>query len=103
MTLKVTPAEVRSKAGQIKGYRSAMEGLVNEIKGEIHRLPADYWDSRSGQNFVQRFISVEGNILRALEALLKHVNNLQEAADRYELLERAQEAKVDGLSTKNIF
>jgi len=103
MTLKVTPDQVRAKAGQIKGYRSAMEGLMGDMKSEIHRLPTEYWDSRSGQNFVQRFQNVEGNILRALQALYQHINNLQEAADRYDALERAQEAKVDNLSTKNIF
>lgn len=103
MTLKVTPDQVRAKAGEIKNYKVTMENIVANMKSEVQRLPAEYWASRSGTNYAERFQTVETNVLRALSVLLQHVNNLRDAADKYDALERAQDQKVSNLSTKNIF
>ena len=103
MTLKVTPDQVRSKAREIESHKQTMERLMQAMAQEVTRLPADFWASRSGTNFAERFRSVQQNAQGALNRLITHIRNLNDAANRYDEIERTQEQKVSNLSTQNIF
>lgn len=103
MTLKVTPEQVRTQAGQIEQQKLRMEGIMQEMGREVTRLPAEFWHSRSGTNFAERFQNVQRNSQAALNRLIRHIQNLREAADKYDAVERSQEQKVGNLSTQNIF
>ena len=103
MTLKVTPDQVRNKAQQIEAQKQAMDQLMQAMGQEVSRLPAEFWASRSGTNFAERFRSVHQNCQGALNRLITHIRNLRDAADKYDTVERTQEQNVSQLSTQNIF
>jgi len=103
MTLKVTPEEVRSKAQQIESAKRRMDDLMNQMQQAVNRLPAEFWRSRSGTDFGQRYQHVQKNCQGALTTLMTHIRNLRDAAARYDEIEQKQVQKVSQLNTSNIF
>ncbi|MEG2717255.1 MAG: WXG100 family type VII secretion target [Eubacterium sp.] len=102
LILKVSPEEVKDKAGQINQKKGQMDGCMNEMQQKVTQL-GEAWKTPSGENYVEKFQAVRQEIQDSLNALQKHTENLVQAAETYSTLEQAQIQKVDGLSTDNIF
>lgn len=103
MTLKVTPAEVRNKANEIKTERDKMQNLMNDMKNLVQKLPSEYWKSKSGTDYSGKYQNVNKNCNESLETLMQHIKNLVEVSQKYEELEKTQSQKVSSLNTQNIF
>lgn len=103
MILKVTPDEVRTKAQQIRSERQAMESLMQQMQNEVNKLPSEFWRSRSGTDFGERYQSVQRNCQGALDTLMQHISNLETAAAKYDEIESSQTQRVSQLNTTNIF
>ncbi|MCI8441762.1 MAG: WXG100 family type VII secretion target [Provencibacterium sp.] len=102
LILKVTPEEVRQKAREIMNQKNLMSGLMDQMGNEVNRL-ADYWQSTSGEDYRTKYQHVTRNINNSLEDLLQKVNNLNDAAQRYDEVENSQVQRTNSLSTNNIF
>jgi len=102
MTLKVTPDQVRSKAGEIEKQRAVLENMMQQMKQQVNKLPAEFWKSRSGTEYGARYDSVQKNCSRALEVLMNHMRNLREAAQTYDRVEQTQLQAVGRLSTQDV-
>ena len=102
LILKVTPEEVRAKANEINNQKSMMESYLQDMQGKIAQLQ-DAWNSPSGQEYVNKFNQLVTSIKGSLNALQKHVTNLNDAAAKYEQVETEQKNIVQQLSTDNIF
>lgn len=102
LILKVSSEEVRTKAQQIQSQKNLMNALMEDMKGKVSTLQ-DYWQSQSGQNYAAKYDNVSKNINNSLETLMTHINNLTDAAQRYEEVENTQVQRSESLSTGNIF
>ena len=101
--LKVTPEQVRGKAGELRSRANAMRDDMQAMENFVNRLPSEYWKSQSGQNYKEKYNAVRINCMKALETLERHARNLVEAANKYDEVERAQVASVSQLNTMDIF
>lgn len=102
LKLKVTPEEVRNKAGQITAQKALMEGIMSDLQTKVTSLE-EYWKSTSGQSYVEQYANVTKNIQASLNALAQHVTNLTDVATSYETLETKQTTNAKNLSTEQIF
>ena len=103
MTLKVTPEQVRTKAGEIEAQKQRMVDLMTAMQQEVNRLPNEFWQSQSGMQFSERYQAVQKNCQGALDTLMTHIRNLRDAAQKYEAVEQSQVQKISQLNTANIF
>ncbi len=102
LILKVDPAEVLTKAGEIEAKKSEMEGYLTEMKSKVSELN-DAWQSESGAAYVTKYDSVAKEVKDALDALEQHVTNLRDVAQKYTEMETTQKQQVEALSTSDIF
>jgi len=102
LILKVTPEEVRTKAQEITAQKTLMESYMQDMQSKVQQL-GNYWKSTSGENYIEKYQNVTGNIQKSLDVLQKHITNLTQAAARYEELENTQSQTVGALGTENIF
>ena len=103
-TLRVTPEEVRITAGNIRTRYEDMTNLMQQMGMQVQQLPAgDVWHSMSGTNFHERYQQVQNQCQGALNTLMNHINNLEEAAAVYEETEQVQKTKVSSLDPARIF
>ncbi len=102
LILKVTPEEVRTKAGEIGNQKSMMETYLQDMQGKMNQLQ-DAWQSPSGQAYIEKFNTLANTIRAALDDLQQHTTNLNDAASKYEEVETQQKNLVEQLNTDNIF
>ena len=102
LLLKVNPEQVREKATQISQQRAQMEEIMTELQTKVNLL-SEYFKSESGQAYTEKYTNLSRNIKASLDAVMKHVTNLNDAANTYDSGEHTQKVKADNLSTKNIF
>jgi WXG100 family type VII secretion target len=102
LILKVDPAQVRAKAGEINTQKQLMESLMTEMKSKVNELN-QAWDSESGKSYVEKYTNVTKEIQDSLNALQQHITNLNEAASKYEEMENAQTQQINALNTQDIF
>jgi WXG100 family type VII secretion target len=102
LILKVDPAQVRAKAGEINTQKQLMESLMTEMKSKVNELN-QAWNSESGKSYIEKYENVSKEIQDSLNALQQHVTNLNDAATKYEELENTQSQNVNALDTQDIF
>ncbi|MEG0109010.1 MAG: WXG100 family type VII secretion target, partial [Lachnospiraceae bacterium] len=99
---KVTPEEVRRKAQEIAAQRNLMETYMQDMMGKVTQL-GDSWKAQSGESYIEKYQNITKNIQKSLSVLEQHINNLTQAAQRYEELENTQTQAIGALGTDNIF
>ena len=99
LILKVTSEEVRNKAQEISTQR---EGYMQEMQNQVTSLESS-WEADSGSKYMEVYQNVSNNIKKSLDTLQTHVDNLSQAAERYETLEGQQTQVVNSLRTDSIF
>lgn len=102
LILKVDPAQVRAKAGEISSQKQIMESLMSDMKGKVNELN-EAWNSESGKAYVEKYENVSKEIQDSLNALQQHITNLNDAATKYEEMESTQTQQVNALNTQDIF
>lgn len=102
LNIKVTTEEVRAKAQEITAQKGMMEACMQDMASKVTQL-GDYWKASSGETYIEKYQNVTRNIQKSLEVLQQHVNNLLQAADRYDDLENTQNQAVSALDASNVF
>lgn len=102
LILKVTSEEVRNKAQEISTQRELLEGYMQEMQNQVTSLEPS-WEADSGSKYMEVYQNVSNNIKKSLDTLQTHVDNLSQAAERYETLEGQQTQVVNSLRTDSIF
>lgn len=100
--LKVSTEDVREKANQISMQRAVMETIMSDLQGKINQLQ-EYFKSEAGEAYTQQYTNVSKNIQGSLDGLMKHVSNLQEAANVHDRGMSDNKAKAQSLSGESIF
>ncbi|MBR5088502.1 MAG: WXG100 family type VII secretion target [Ruminiclostridium sp.] len=102
LILKVTPAEVETKAGEIGSCRDQMQSLMEEMVQLVQRLSTS-WSSTAGDAYVERYQVLKQEINDSLLNLQTHVDHLKQAAQTYDQMEGEIGNKVTSLDSGNIF
>lgn len=102
LMIKVTPEEVRAKAQEITAQKNMMEAYMQDMASKVSQL-GEYWKAASGETYIEKYQVVTSNIQKSLDVLTQHVNNLTQAADRYEEVERMQSQTIGALDSAGIF
>lgn len=102
IVLKVTTEDVREKANQISMQRAVMETIMSDLQGKINQLQ-EYFKSEAGEAYTQQYTNVSKNIQGSLDALMKHVSNLQETANTLDRGMSDTSNKARALSEEPIF
>lgn len=102
LILKVTSEEVSNKAQEISTQRELLEGYMQEMQNQVTSLESS-WEADSGSKYMEVYQNVSNNIKKSLDTLQTHVDNLSQAAERYETLEGQQTQVVNSLRTDSIF
>ncbi|MCL2016894.1 MAG: WXG100 family type VII secretion target [Defluviitaleaceae bacterium] len=103
MTLRVTPDQVRSSASRIRNQNERMRSIMTEMQSVVDQLPQEQWDANSGRDFNSRYREIRRSSEGALTTLMQHITNLENAAQEYDNVERAQQQKVSALNQANVF
>lgn len=94
--LKVNPSELNSKAGEVNGQIQAMSGIMGEMGNNFNTV-SENWQSTSGDEYIDKASTLMTEIKESLENLQVYVKDLQDAASKYEELERDIQGKVSAL------
>lgn len=101
--LKVTPSEVNGTAEKITTARDSMEALLNELNNKINNMVANDWVSNAGQTYENQFVALYNQVVRALDTIQQHANNLSQAATLYAENENDQATTVTNLDASGVF
>ncbi len=101
--LKVTPIEVNDKAKQITTTKETMETLLQELEGRISTMVSNEWVGEAGSAYYNQFIILYNQVIKSLDVIQQHANNLSAAANRYSEIESDQINTAIGLDSTNIF
>ena len=94
--LKVSPAELNSKAGEVNTQIQTMSGLMGEMGNNFNTV-SENWQSTSGDEYIDKASVLMTEIKESLENLQLYVKDLQDAATKYEDLESEIQGKVSAL------
>lgn len=94
--LKVTPADLNTKAQQIQAKIQAMTDILNQMNTSFGTV-SENWQSTSGDAYRDKAEILIKEINESLENLSYYVTDLNEAANKYEELESEIHGKVSAL------
>lgn len=94
--LKVSPAELNSKANEVNAQIQTMEGLMTEMSNNFKTVNEN-WQSTSGDQYIEKANTLMTEIKESLDNLQFYVKDLTDAAAKYEDLESEIQGKVGAL------
>lgn len=77
--IQVTPEVLRSKANEIKGYRTQHDEVISKVKGLVNSLP-DSFKGEAATAFVNKFGEMESTFTNFSELLGSFATKLEENA-----------------------
>ena len=101
--LKVTTQEVTEKAKTITAVKDNMDTLLTELNSRIKAMTSEDWIGSAGAAYENQFVLLYNQVIRAMETVQTHANNLAEAAAKYAELENDQASTASNLDSTNIF
>ena len=101
--LKVTPEEVNEKARQITALKEQMDQLLSDLSGRIRQMVQNDWIGNAGDAYENQFVVLEGQVVKSLDVIQQHANNLSEAANKYQEMENNHVTTVSSLDATDIF
>jgi len=101
--LLVTPEEVNEKAKAISSVRERMADLLTEINSRINTMVEQDWIGTAGSAYGNQFVILYNQVVKALDTIQTHANNLSAAAEAYATLENEQGAAATALDASDIF
>ena len=94
--LKVTPADLTSKAQQVQAKIQAMTDLMSQMTTAFNTV-SENWQSTAGDAYKEKADVLIQEIKESLENLSFYVTDLNDAASKYEELESELQGKVSAL------
>lgn len=101
--LKVTPSEVNETAKAITNTRDNMEALLHDLNSRITSMISSDWISDAGRAYENQFVVLYNQVIRALDTIQQHANNLSQAANLYAENENEQTTAATNLDASSIF
>lgn len=101
--LKVTPTEVNEKARAITTVKEHIETVLHDLDGRINTMVSSEWIGDAGNAYQNQFVLLYNQVIRSLDVIQQHANNLSQAANRYAEIESDQVSTNTGLDATNIF
>lgn len=97
MNLKVTPAELESKATDFQGVMSQIKSLTNDMMGDVTGL-STAWTGEASTAYINKFKKLQTDMDTMGRMIHEHVTNLTNMAKDYISTESANAAVTDVLS-----
>lgn len=94
--LKVTPEELRTKANQIQTMIQQMDECLSNMRNSFTTV-SDNWGSTAGDAFKERADVLIAESAESLENLRFYVDDLNQAAAKYDEVEADLQSKVGAL------
>lgn len=101
--LKVTPAEVNEKAKNITSIKTNMEATLKNLNDRISTMVSESWVGDAGNAYQNQFVVLYNQVIRSLDTIQQHANNLSQAASRYSDIENEQITAATNLDATDIF
>ena len=101
--LKVTPEEVSEKAKAISTVKESMESLLNDLNSRIGGMVQSDWIGNAGSAYENQFLVLYNQIIKSLDVIQQHANNLSQAAARYQDSENERVTNIGALDSTDIF
>ena len=102
ITLKVQPDVLIAKAGELSNEKTAIIGLMDQVKSDVTSLTG-VWKSEASDEYQGRFKQVYDDIDNMLAILSEYISDLNEAANIYDIAEKAAKNKAEGLPTDGVY
>ncbi|MBP0958906.1 MAG: WXG100 family type VII secretion target [Oscillospiraceae bacterium] len=102
LVIKVSTEEINNKASQIEKEKNEMEAIMSDMKSKVTAL-ADFWKSRSGTNYVDKYQNVTREITASLDNISNHIQDLRTSAELYREGDSNSTSTVDRLPTTKMF
>lgn len=96
ITLKVTPNELKSKAGSIKTQITNLQNAWKDISSTIDQSK-NYWEGDASDAHQKSKREIEDDVTTLFKRLLEHPNDLLKMADIYEEAEQSAESLANTL------
>lgn len=96
--LKVKPSDLNDKAREIGDEIQNMDNCMNNIQSTMQAVTSSAWQSTSGDNFIGRVNTLMTEIQESLTNLGFYVNDLKDAAGKYEEVEGQINSAVENLN-----
>ncbi len=81
--IQVTPDLLRSKAGELRGYRSEHDDAINKITNLVNGLPSEF-KGGAASAYIEKFNSMQSTFTNFSELLEDLAKKLDIAADNFE-------------------
>jgi len=99
--LKVSSQQVLGKSGEMKGIRTQLSSIMEEMKQRFVQV-SSVWDSEASTAFRNRFNMIHADIERMLKIVDEYTHDLDEVANAYRTTEQQLENNAGALPG-NIF
>ncbi|MHC1734647.1 MAG: WXG100 family type VII secretion target [Erysipelotrichaceae bacterium] len=102
ISLKVQPEILTSKASEINAEKTAITGIMEQVKGEMNSLVGS-WKSSSSDEYQAKFKQLYNDMENVFVILTEYINDLNEAASVYSAAESSAKAIIEGLPVDGVF
>lgn len=80
-----------------------MDSLLRDLDTRISTMVTSEWIGDAGNAYQNQFVVLYNQVIRSLDVIQQHANNLSQAANRYAEIENEQITTSSGLDSTNIF
>lgn len=97
INLKVTPAELESKASDFRAVMSQTKSLTDDMMKDVTGL-SSAWTGDASSSYINKFKKLQTDMDTMGRMINEHVTNLTNLAKEYSTTEKTNAAATDSLS-----
>jgi len=92
--IRMTPEDMRARAGDVDGQRNAFNDLLNRMNGILNQLESE-WDGAASRSFRDQFEELRQTAFKNMENLLQDLGTqLRQTAAAVEELDNKIASKI---------
>lgn len=100
--LRVTPSQLKSKAGDFSKDASGLKKVTNEMFSVIKELNGAVWSGDAAKAYTGQFNKLDNDVANMIKMVKEYSSDLQKIATEYEKTETANETASKKLKTEVI-
>lgn len=97
--LKVTPSQLKTKAGDFKSKGSKVHSTTDKMLTLIKQINGATWSGDAAQKFKNQFSKLENDMGQMYRMINEYSTDLEDISAEYESTEKANEAIASALAT----
>lgn len=97
--LKVTPAKLKTKAGEFSSDATNVKSLTDQMFAIIKQLNGAVWSGTAATAYTNRFNKLDGDCKKMYKMIKEFSDDLTEIATEYDSAEKANEEAAKALKT----